>query len=72
MSSPYFTQCSSVVTRSGSQRKSHSTPAASLRSKLSTREAMGPDSVAAVKVEFEEASISGNVHVDANEPPFIF
>lgn len=64
MSSPYFTQCSSIVTRSGIQRKPHDTPAASLRSKLVKREATGPVSSAAVKVEVEEASISGIVSVD--------
>lgn len=65
MSSPYFTQCSSVVTRSGIQRKPHDTPAASLRSKLAT----GPFSSAAVKVEVEEASISGIFHEKVIESP---
>lgn len=64
MSSPYFTQSSSVVTRSGSQRALR-TPAASLRSKLTNSQAENKDLVspAAVKVEEEEARISGNVYV---------
>lgn len=69
MSSPYFTQCSSVITRSGSQGRTHHTPAASLRSKLTGRQATtGQVSSAAVKVEEEEARISGNVYV--GRPPF--
>lgn len=64
MSSPYFTQSSSVVTRSGGQRAPRA-PAASLRSKLTKSQAENKDLVspAAVKVEEEEARISGNVYV---------
>lgn len=68
MSSPYFTKCRSVVTRSGSQGITHNAPAASLRSKLTRRKATGQVSSGAVKVEEEEARISGNVYV--GRPPF--
>uniref|UniRef100_A0A1A8RIL7 Endonuclease III-like protein 1 n=1 Tax=Nothobranchius rachovii TaxID=451742 RepID=A0A1A8RIL7_9TELE len=56
MSSPYFTQSRSVITRSSSQ-SAGVTPAASFRSKLSSRQPKTAPPVA-VKLEVEEASVS--------------
>ncbi|XP_041839533.1 endonuclease III-like protein 1 [Melanotaenia boesemani] len=56
MSSPYFMQSSSVITRSGS-RAAGSTPAVSLKSKLTSRLKADTVPSAAVKVEVEETRI---------------
>ncbi|XP_037546435.1 endonuclease III-like protein 1 [Nematolebias whitei] len=59
MSSPYFTQSRSVTTRSGSGQRSGSTPAASLRSKLTGRQMdVNAAPSVAVKVEVEEVKVS--------------
>lgn len=60
MTSPYFTESNCVVTRSGSQRAAGCTPASSLRSRITdTPRNQDPASSAAVKVEEEEATVSG-------------
>lgn len=57
MTSPYFTQGSSVVTRRGNQTAG-CTPAASLRSRLTNRRRnVDPASSVEVKLEVEEARI---------------
>ncbi|XP_028258011.1 endonuclease III-like protein 1 [Parambassis ranga] len=58
MTSPYFMQSRSVITRSGNQ-STGCTPAASLRSRLTSRRRnVEPLPSVAVKVEVEEASVS--------------
>lgn len=56
MSSPYFMQSSAVLTRSSSHGAGGGS-AASLRSKLSSRQG-DVDAVPALKVEAEEATVS--------------
>lgn len=56
MTSPYFMENRSVMTRSASQTAGR-TPAASLRTKLTNRR-RNEDLVCAVKVEVEEKSVS--------------
>lgn len=67
MASHYFTQSRSVVTRRGTEN-ADCKPANSLKSKLRIKsEKVDPvSSSAVVKLEEEEANISGNVYVLRN------
>lgn len=67
MASHYFAQTISAVTRRGTQN-ADCKPAKSLKSKLNIKsEKVSPvSSSAVVKLEEEEANISGNVYNDAS------